>query len=174
MTGEKLVGFGASFDGSGLVSTGTVRELIEGTEQEHVEEDVFALGGVTGGGQGFAPSSQSVYGAFEALAFDRGAQEQGALQHEATDQIVGDGVHEEFAKDHVWALAAQDGKFLGGFKIVEIHLHVPATQIEGGDLRCGPGHGIEQGRGHDEFFVAMSPLSQAQADLPHDDLLWKA
>ena len=88
MTGEKLVGFGASFDGSGLVSTGTVRELVEGTEQEHVEEDVFALGGVTGGGQGFAPSSQSVYGAFEALAFDRGAQEQGALQHEATDQIV--------------------------------------------------------------------------------------
>ena len=87
MTGEKLVGFGASFDGSGLVSTGTVRELIEGTEQEHVEEDVFALGGVTGGGQGFAPGSQSVYGAFEALALDRGAQEQGALQHEATDQI---------------------------------------------------------------------------------------
>ena len=74
MTGEKLVGFGASFDGSGLVSTGTVRELIEGTEQEHVEEDVFALGGVTGGGQGFAPGSQSVYGAFEALALDRGAR----------------------------------------------------------------------------------------------------
>jgi len=45
VTGEKLVGFGASFDGSGLVSTGTVRELVEGTEQ-----DVFALGGVTGGG----------------------------------------------------------------------------------------------------------------------------
>ena len=50
MTGEKLVGFGASFDGSGLVSTGTVRELVEGPKQEHVEEDVFALGGVTGGG----------------------------------------------------------------------------------------------------------------------------
>jgi hypothetical protein len=50
VTGEKLVGFGASFDGSGLVSTGTVRELVEGTEQEHVEQDVFALGGVTGGG----------------------------------------------------------------------------------------------------------------------------
>ncbi len=50
MTGEKLVGFWAFFDGSGLVSTGTVRELVEGTEQEHVEEDVFALGGVTGGG----------------------------------------------------------------------------------------------------------------------------
>jgi hypothetical protein len=50
VTGEKLVGFWAFFDGSGLVSTGTVRELVEGTEQEHVEEDVFAWGGVTGGG----------------------------------------------------------------------------------------------------------------------------
>ena len=50
MTGEKLVRFGASFDGPGLLSTGTVRELIEGTEHEHAEEDVFALGGVTGGG----------------------------------------------------------------------------------------------------------------------------
>ncbi len=43
VTSEKFVGFGASFDGSGLVSTGTVRELVKGTEQEHVEEDVFAL-----------------------------------------------------------------------------------------------------------------------------------
>jgi hypothetical protein len=43
VTGEKLVGFGASFDGSGLVSTGTVRELVEGTEQEHVDEDVSSL-----------------------------------------------------------------------------------------------------------------------------------
>jgi hypothetical protein len=41
VTGKKFVGFGASFDGSGLVSTGTVWEL--------VEEDMFALGGVTGG-----------------------------------------------------------------------------------------------------------------------------
>ena len=44
MTGEKLVGFGASFDGSGLVSTGTVRELVEGTEQEHVAAGVIRLG----------------------------------------------------------------------------------------------------------------------------------
>jgi hypothetical protein len=50
VTGERLVGFWAFFDGSGLLSTGTVRELVEGTEQEHVEEDVFAWGGVTGGG----------------------------------------------------------------------------------------------------------------------------
>jgi hypothetical protein len=39
-----------SFDGSELVSTGTVRELVASTEHEHVEEDVFALGGVSGDG----------------------------------------------------------------------------------------------------------------------------
>jgi hypothetical protein len=31
--GEKLVRFGASFDGPGLVSAGTVREFVEGTDQ---------------------------------------------------------------------------------------------------------------------------------------------
>ena len=44
MSGETFVRFGASFDGPELVSTGTVRELVEGTEQEHVAAGVIRLG----------------------------------------------------------------------------------------------------------------------------------
>lgn len=44
MTGETLVRLGASFDGPELVSNGTVRELVEGPEKEHVAAGVIRLG----------------------------------------------------------------------------------------------------------------------------------
>ena len=59
VTRENLVRLGASFDGPWLVYTNTVRELAEGEKSEHDAEDVFAWGGATGGGQGFALGSQS-------------------------------------------------------------------------------------------------------------------
>ena len=43
------------------------------------------------------------------------------------DDIVGDGVHEEFALDHVWRAAAQDFHPEEGLQFAEVQLDCVAT-----------------------------------------------
>ena len=55
----------------------------------------------------------------------------GALEEDATDQVVGDGVGEEFAPDQAGGEVAPAGCLPGGLKVVEVEFDPPAARIKG-------------------------------------------
>ena len=65
------------------------------------------------------------------------------------DDIVGDGVHEEFALDHVWRAATQDFHPEEGFEFAEVQFDSPALKVEFSEGFDGVNFRVQEG-GDDE------------------------
>jgi hypothetical protein len=71
-----------------------------------------------------------------------------ALLHQASDQIVGDPVHEHFAFDHLRVPATQHVHRQQGLDLVEVQFDPPTPPVEAADLVGGIGFRVEQRRHH--------------------------
>ena len=79
------------------------------SDDEHVDKGVHGLG-LSRGGQHTTPCAEGVGRTFEADAIQALIKGDGAFLHETTDDVVGDGVHDQLPPHHGGALAAHHDK----------------------------------------------------------------
>ncbi len=113
-----------------LVWDGAVWQFIQGTDDVHVDEGIHGLD-LSRGDQHTTPCAEGVGRAFEADAIQTGIKDDRAFLHETTDDVVGDGVHDQFPPHHGGALAAaHQGGSLADLEVVEIHFDAPTPLVE--------------------------------------------
>ena len=167
--GEILIGFGTAFEDPRFAASGPPGQKVGGAEDEHFPESFLTGPRAPLGGDGVLPVADGVEGAFEAQLVERGAVLPGALEQDAPDQVVGDGVQEQFAPDHARSQAAHARSLHGGFDVVEVELDPPAARLEGGEGFHGPEHGVEQGGDEQEGLGAKAGPDDLHAHLAHGD-----
>ena len=102
-------------------------------------------GSLAGGVEKRGPVAEGVERAFEAEALEGFVVADGGRLHEVADDVVGDGVHEEFAGDHVGGEAAEDFHAEEGFEFAEVEFDAPALEVEFAEGLGGVELGVEEG-----------------------------
>ena len=87
-----MIGFWAAFEDARFAAPGTQGQEVGGAQNEHGFQGVLASRGAACGGGGVLPVAHGVQGAFEAELIQGRALLPGALEHDAADEVVGDGV----------------------------------------------------------------------------------
>jgi len=98
-----------------------MRERVRSDDLEHFKKELalFARGFPGGVDQG-RPVSKGVKRSFEADACEWFVMADGGRLHEVANDIVGDGVHQEFAGDHVGRAATKDVHAKEGLEFAEV------------------------------------------------------
>lgn len=141
-----MLGFGTALEHAGFAAAGGRR----GRRSAAPRMSIFIASLRTSraparGGEGVRPVAHGVQGALEAELVERGAGLPGALEQDAADQVIGDGVEEECAPDHARSKAAPGGGLHGGLAVVEVDFDPRAARVETGEGFHGPEHGVEPG-----------------------------
>ena len=150
------------------MSAGAVWQFIQSTDDEHVDKGVHGLG-MSRGGQHTTPCAEGVGRTFEADAIQALIKGDGAFLHETTDDVVGDGVHDQLPPHHGGALAAHHGGSLTGLEVVEIHFDAPTPLVETDQSFHRPEHRIEQRGGNHQFVVTKPFALGSHSDLAYDN-----
>src|SRR3954454_18941787 len=88
---KEVVIFGATFFGSRLVASGTVRQLVFSNDfQEGIEEGCLFARFAVSGMNGISKVAQAVEGAFKTEPAQFHAVGDGGMLHEGADEVVGD------------------------------------------------------------------------------------
>ena len=98
--GHEAVVFGAAFSDSGFASVGAQRHEIAGDGGEHrVDDGGDGAGFCVGSAGGVGELTDGIQSALEGNAVKSDIVNQSGFLHDATHEIVGNEMHEEFAFD---------------------------------------------------------------------------
>ena len=165
--GEKSVIFWTAFADARFGSIGAKGDEITGDGKEHfIDDSGDGAGFVLGPGEGVGKLAQGVQSAFEGDASQINIVGQGGLLHEASDKVVGDEVHAQFALDHVGGFTAQDVHIEVDFDLTEMEFDAPAAEVEVGEIG-GRNGGVEQGGDEGDRFGAKARVSDGVTDDAH-------
>lgn len=132
-----------AFADTGFGAIGSVRKGVLGKDLEQMVEQACLLARLSVGGvDRVRPLAESVKGTLETESFERNVVEGSGLLHEASDEVVGDGVHVDLLADHGGRLAAQHVHAKGDLDVAEEKFDGPAPYNHRGHIafciKCDP------------------------------------
>ena len=95
--------------------------------------------------------------------------EGGGLLHEGADEIVGDGMHDDFLADHVGCLATENIHAEGDLDVAEEQFDGPAAQVEFGDFIGRVADRVGEGGDDDEGLGTEAGDGDGDKDLPEGE-----
>ena len=156
-------------------SFGAERDDVFGEDlEELIDESGLFAGFICCGIEGVSPLAQGIDGAFEAESFDGDMVEGCGLLHEGANEVVGDGVHDDFLADHVGGLATENIHAEGDLDISEKQFDGPAAQVEFSDFIGRVADRVDEGGDDDEGMGSEARDGDGDKDLPKGEGLWCA
>ena len=163
---ESLVRFGSAFDGSGFRAVGPLRHEIGGEGAEQIGP-ACVEGLAIGVAEETGPLLKGVDGAFEGELVNRAVMLTGTLEHDTTNQVVGDGLHVDFLEHELGRLGPQDVESQGGLNVAEVQFDLPAAAVQLDDGLIGILFCIKQGGGQNHIFGPKTGFAHAVAHDAH-------
>jgi len=163
---QPLVWFRSALDGSRFGAVGALRHQIGGEGTEQIVP-ARGNGSLVGEAEQTGPLLECVDGAFEGELVDRAVMLPGGVEHDAANQVVGDGLHADFLLHQVGRFAAQDVEAEGRFDISEVKFYLPTPGVQFHDRFVGVLFGVEQGGGQNHFFSSKPGFAHAVAHDAH-------
>ena len=111
------------------------------------------------------PLAQGLNAAFEAQPTRHLPDLGGRLQHQQTDGVVGDEMHQDFLLHHFRRATAQHVHAQGGLDVAKVQFDIPALEVQVRQLRGRVARGIGQGRDEIEGLAAHARYCDRDFDL---------